>query len=330
MVGNLPCKSCIINELEYEFKLEGTRNIAMREEVINHLKRRKIKLNASENALLVGESGVKELMDFFYHHMTPEEVTFRVDQQAWQALSAIDQYLNSDWVDNVIKDERVSCHFQPIVDRNEETYAYEILSRFLDENEQMIFPNELFDAAKKRGRLYALDRLCRMNAVKNSAAINKKVFINFIPTSIYSPEHCLATTVALAKKLGIEPHQFVFEVVESEQVEDLDHLKRILTYYKERGFEYALDDVGAGFNTIDSVAALKPHYIKLDMKYVQGVAADPLKQKTALAFLHKAIEVGATPLAEGVEEREDFEWLKQQGYQLFQGYLFGKPSPLPQ
>lgn len=112
-------------------------------------------------------------------------------------------------------------------------------------------------------------------------------------------------------------------------MDDLAHLKAILIYYKDRGFEYALDDVGEGFSTIEMLLELKPHYMKLDMKYVQGVSSDLNKQKIAKQFLQKALEIQSVPLAEGVEFREDFEWLKQSGYQLFQGYLFGKPDPIP-
>ena len=90
----------------------------------------------------------------------------------------------------------------------------------------MIYPNEIFTAAKKRGRLYALDRLCRMTAVRHAATINTKAFINFIPTSIYSPEYCLKSTVSLANELGINPNQFVFEVVETEQVDDIRSFKK--------------------------------------------------------------------------------------------------------
>lgn len=133
----------------------------------------------------------------------------------------------------------------------------------------------------------------------------------------------------MANQLGVDPSLFVFEVVETEKVDDLAHLKAILTYYKDRGFEYALDDVGEGFSTIEMLLELKPHYMKLDMKYVQGVSSDPNKQKIAKQFLEKALEIQSVPLAEGVEFREDFEWLKQSGYQLFQGYLFGKPDPIP-
>lgn len=54
--------------------------------------------------------------------------------------------------------------------------------------------------------------------------------------------------------LKIDPNQFVFEVVESDKVEDLEHLKRILNYYNEKGFQYALDDVGEGYSTLEMLS----------------------------------------------------------------------------
>lgn len=133
----------------------------------------------------------------------------------------------------------------------------------------------------------------------------------------------------LANKLGVDPQQLVFEVVETEQVDDVDHLCDILNFYREKGFQYALDDVGEGYSTIELLSDLKPHYMKLDMQYVQGVAEDESKQQTASRFLEKALEVGSIPLAEGVETKADFDWLKERGYQLFQRYYFGKPAKEP-
>ncbi|WP_301110219.1 hypothetical protein [Sporosarcina sp.] len=58
------------------------------------------------------------------------------------------------------------------------------------------------------------------------------------------------------------------------------------------------------------------------------MAKDLGKQQIAEQFLEKALAIGSVPLAEGIEELADFEWLKNRGYQLFQGYLFGKPSAI--
>jgi EAL domain-containing protein (putative c-di-GMP-specific phosphodiesterase class I) len=158
---------------------------------------------------------------------------------------------------------------------------------------------------------------------------NQKAFINFIPTAIYSPEFCLKTTTDLAHALEIDSKRFVFEVVETEQVKDTDHLQSILQYYQNHGFQYALDDVGSGYNTLSFLKELEPPYIKLDLTFVRDVDTDVEKQRVAKEILKLRDRFGAMALAEGVETIEEFRWLKQAGFDLFQGYLFGKPESEP-
>lgn len=326
----MQCNNCSVLELEFEIKVMGNTNIEALPQIVEHMKRRGIAVKAKEQGLVVPESGAKEFMDFCHHFMETEQVLFRINRERWKPFADIETVMDMQWIDEVIRKELIRCHYQPIVDAYGKIYAYEMLARFQNEDGSVIYRGEIFPAAKSRGRLYALDRVCRMTAVKYAVALKEaKAFINFIPTSIYSPEFCLRSTTHLANQLGVNPEQLVFEVVETEKVEDLDHLKTILAYYKEKGFEYALDDVGEGYSTIEMLTDLKPNYMKLDMQYVQGVANDAAKQKVALQFLRKALDVGSVPLAEGIEERTDFDWLKEQGYQLFQGYYFGKPSPTP-
>ena len=324
------CTNCLIEKNKYEIRFEGDHNQFIMGEIVNRLSRRDIEVEVQANIFMMKETEVKELVDFCKDHLETIGVSFRLNHQEWRPFSELEKILDQQWVDEVINQKLIVCHFQPIVDAKGEIFAYEILSRFQKEDGTAVSPKDIFSAAKSRGRLYALDRLCRMTAVRASAFIkNKKAFINFIPTSIYSPEFCLQSTIRVANQMGVDPSQLVFEVVETEQVDDIDHLKTILTYYKEKGFQYALDDVGEGFNTIELLQDITPQYMKLDIQYVQGVANDGKKQQTAKGFLQKALEVGSIPLAEGVELREDFEWLKQVGYQLFQGYLFGRPAPHP-
>lgn len=325
----MACKNCLVMELQFEILVQGTQNVSLMDMVMDHFNRRGLVMIKKEDLLTIQESGAREFLDFSRDYMDINKIYFRFDDKDWAPLSEMEHILSMQWIDEVIRRNAIVSYSQPIVNTNEEIYAYEVLSRFIREDHSLIYPDEIFNAARSRGRLYALDRLCRMTAVRYSAILNKKTFINFIPTSIYSPEYCLQSTVKLANQLKIDPNQFVFEVVESDKVDDLEHLKNILNYYNEQGFQYALDDVGEGYSTLEMLSDLKPHYMKLDMKYVQGVCTDREKQKTATLFLKKALEINAIPLAEGVETREDFEWLKQSGYQLFQGYLFGKPSAVP-
>ncbi|MFT9598074.1 EAL domain-containing protein [Mesobacillus sp.] len=324
----MSCNACVVGNLQFEIKVDGERNLFTYPEVVRHMDRNGVLLRADGNVLVVSEAGLKDFLDFCHDHMDSENVFFRLDDGEWRQLAEAGVILDSQWIDEVIRKELVTCHAQPILNAEGEIYAYEMLARFYREDGSMIYPGEIFGAARKRDRLYALDRICRMAAVRAASFTDKKVFINFIPTSIYSPEFCLKSTTMLADRLGVNPDRLVFEVVETENVEDTDHLKRILAFYKEKGFRYALDDVGEGYSTLELLSDLQPHYMKLDMKYVQGVAGDTQKQQTASAFLSEAKRLGSVPLAEGIELEEDFKWLKEKGYQLFQGYLFGKPAPI--
>lgn len=222
-------------------------------------------------------------------------------------------------------------HFQPIIKPDGEIFAYEMLSRFVDKENNRVFPDVMFPAAKMWGRTFALDRICRIHAVRQVKRLlpNQKAFINFILTAIYSPEFCLKTTTDLAHALEIDSTRFVFEVVETEQVKDTDHLQSILQYYQDNGFQYALDDVGSGYNTLNFLKELEPPYIKLDLNFVRDVDTDVEKQRVAKEILNLRDQFGAMALAEGVETIEEFHWLKQAGFDLFQGYLFGKPESEP-
>lgn len=324
------CNSCSVTTLSFDIRLTGELNRSIIPIAIDHLERQGLDVLVKDNRLIMGEFGAREFLSFCEDLLESDFAEFRINRESFQPITEMRQVFDMEWIDEVIQNEQIVSHYQPIVDAERNVFAYEMLARFHDAGGNMIYPNTIFPAAKSRGRLYALDRVCRMTAVRATAQLSgEKAFINFIPTSIYSPEFCLRSTIELAHETGVDPKQLVFEVVESEKVDDLEHLKRILGYYQSQGFQYALDDVGEGYSTAEVLHELKPHFMKLDMQYVHGVARDADKQTVARSFLQKAQMVGSTPLAEGIETEEDFLWLKEQGYELFQGYYFGKPAAAP-
>ena len=150
---------------------------------------------------------------------------------------------------DIVNNESLTAHFQPIVDmKDNHIYGYETLARGVKEDGSLMYPDILFQKSKRNDMNFKLDRLCRESALKTAATkkVNQKVFINFIPTSIYDPEFCLQSTVKWANQLEFDPSQIVFEVVETELVKEQGHLKSILEYYRSKGFKIALDDVGEG------------------------------------------------------------------------------------
>lgn len=321
------CSNCTIHKSELSFKIPDTLMNLITKEFTHHTKT----YTWEKNILHTSEAASNDLVDFIREMNLMNEVFFRPPNKEWLSLDSYDQYRESSWLDALIKAKNINMYFQPIISHTGHIFGYELLARFFSEDNTIIYPDKVFPAAKLRGRTFALDKLCRMQAVRQISRLypDQKAFINFIPTAIYQPEYCLRTTTLLANSLDINSDRFVFEVVETEKVEDIDHLKSILRYYQEHGFSYALDDVGSGYNTLDLLSELKPPFVKLDMAVAQGVSNSIEKQSIAKAFLNKAKSYGALCLAEGIEDINDFHWLKKQGYDLFQGYLFGKPLPDP-
>jgi len=202
---------------------------------------------------------------------------------------------NRDFID-IFENNSLTTHFQPIVALpNLEIVAYECLSRGVKSDGSLMPPHLLFKLAMENDLLFFLDRLCRENALKSAAVkkITTDIFINFVPTAIYVPETCLQSTMHWARQLEYDPSRIVFEVVETHQVEDLQHLRRILDFYREKGFRTALDDIGSGHTNLATLAALSADLIKVDMEIIRGIDKDPVKQSIFGALSQIARETGS-------------------------------------
>lgn len=194
-----------------------------------------------------------------------------------------------------------------------------------------MYPDVLFKKSSRNDMNFNLDRLCRENALKTAATkkINKKIFVNFIPTSIYDPEYCLKSTVKWAKQLEFDLSNIIFEVVETEQVQDQKHLKNILEFYRNKGFKIALDDVGEGYSGLNRIISLKPDIIKVDRNIIQDIDTNELKQSVYKALYNLSKENNIEILAEGVETAYELEIIKNIGVDYIQGYYFAKPISEP-
>jgi len=233
---------------------------------------------------------------------------------------------------DIVNSESITSHFQPIIDMRTNTiYGYEALARGVKADGSLMYPDELFAKSKRNDFNFRLDKLCRESALKTAATkkVHQKVFINFIPTSIYDPEFCLASTQKWANQLEFDPSQIIFEVVETELVKDQKHLKSILEYYREKGYKIALDDVGEGYSSLNMLIELEPDIIKVDRNIIDGIDKNPLKQSVYRALYNLAREHKIEVLAEGVETAAELEMVQSIGVDYVQGYYFAKPSAEP-
>ncbi|KUP08919.1 diguanylate phosphodiesterase [Bacillus coahuilensis m2-6] len=230
----------------------------------------------------------------------------------------------------MIQSEELVSYIQPILTlETNKLFGYESLLR--SNNPAISFnPGRLFEVANTLGLNSFLDKKARELAIKarmNQIPKGVKSFINFLPSTIYNPEFCLMHTFQVVEKYQVDPNDLVFEVVETENIKDIDHLKLVLDTYRREGMKVALDDVGSGFSTIEMLTLLQPDIVKVDRHYISHCDKDDNKQQFLKQVIERANLLGITTLAEGIERKEEVEVLKQLGFHLGQGYFFGKPSP---
>ena len=95
---------------------------------------------------------------------------------------------------------------------------------------------------------------------------------------------------------------------------------------KDAGIQVAIDDVGFGRSSLESLILLEPNLVKIDQKVVRGAAADPGKQRSLKRLVDVVNAMNCEVVAEGIESREDLELLRQVGVPHGQGFLWGQPS----
>ena len=238
------------------------------------------------------------------------------------------------WLETVLESKRLVTYFQPIVNTESptEVYAYECLLRARETSGELITPDRLFSAARATGKVAQLDHESRMTAIATAQdkQLGTCIFINFNPRFLERTASLMRKTLQSVIESGIPTERFVFEVVESDEIEDVGRLMGIVEECRAAGCRVALDDIGNGYNSLNAMAAVRPDFIKLDRDLIDGVESDLYKSRVAGKLIELAKELKIKTVAEGIETAMAWQWAADQGADYCQGFLFGVPAEIPQ
>lgn len=155
-----------------------------------------------------------------------------------------------------------------------------------------------------------------------------RLFLNVRPTTIHDPSFRPEALIRTLEHSQLRPSDVVFEISEQESIQSFDVFREFRDEYKNLGFQFALDDTGAGYASLQSVIELEPDFIKVDRALITGLDMDPARQALLQALQGVAGGIGARIIAEGLDTLEELETLDRLGIPFGQGWLFGKPTPL--
>lgn len=214
--------------------------------------------------------------------------------------------------------------FQPIVDaRDRSVFAYEALVRGPGgEPAGWVLERVAAD------QLYTFDQTCRVLAIDTAQRLGMDTLlsINFLPNAVYEPAACIRLTLAAAAKVGFPVDRLMFELAESQKIQDPGHALGILRDYAQRGFVTAIDDFGAGYAGLALLAEFQPDVVKLDMGLVRGIDTHAARATIVAGMVSTCRALGCRVVAEGVETAAEYHRLRELGIDLFQGYLFARPQ----
>jgi PAS domain S-box-containing protein len=224
-------------------------------------------------------------------------------------------------VESVLADREFGTVFQPEFDLETGTLVgYEALTRFTDGTR----PDLRFAQADAAGLGLELEAATLASAIEGAKDIPAGCWLSLNASPELILEHArLAELLA-----GRGERAIVLEVTEHAVVGDYVALQEAVTALGE-GVQIAVDDAGAGFSSLRHVIELQPDFVKLDIGLIRGIDGDDARRALVAGMAHFATETGCLLVAEGIETAAELAALRTLGVGFGQGFLLGRPGPLP-
>ncbi len=229
----------------------------------------------------------------------------------------------------------LSVQFQPIVDLDgDELDGFEALMRWHHPELGWVSPLRFIPIAEETGLIVesgawllreSARQLAAWTAARPAGARQLHVSVNISVRQLR--DHALVDIVRdVLADTGLPPEALWLEITESGVMEDIDTALATLTALRELGVVLCIDDFGTGYSSLSYLHRLPVCIVKIDRSFVSGVGADGAHEPIVRAVLAMTRAMGQRVVAEGVETEVQRDWLRAQGCDLAQGWLYGRPQ----
>jgi EAL domain-containing protein (putative c-di-GMP-specific phosphodiesterase class I)/CheY-like chemotaxis protein len=227
----------------------------------------------------------------------------------------------------ILNKKDVVSYYQPIYQLQPfELLGFETLTRPVT-NTQLSNPEQFFKMALQFGVYPEVELMAWASAFADieQKKFSGKVFLNCNPYFIESiPFHRVQT---LLENYQINPKNVVLEITEMSAVLDFQLFYEKLKPYKEYGFSFALDDLGRGYASLESLVEIHPQFVKIDRYIIRDLYKDDLKRSIVEFLVNFCKKQNILVVAEGIETQKDLDAARNLGIDAGQGYYFCRPQP---
>lgn len=228
-----------------------------------------------------------------------------------------------------LSEHRFELHAQAIVDLTTGVpVKHELLLRLRGDDGQLIFPGAFMPAAERLRLMRDLDVWVVSEAADYANRYpGMTLGVNLSGSSVSDPG--LAGRIeGILDLAGCDPAQIVFEITETEAIDNLGQARELADQLIALGCRFALDDFGAGYASFSHLKKLPVEFVKIDGQFVRHLATDADDQLIVRAIHTVAEGMGRKVIAEQIEDEATADLLRAMGVPFAQGYFFGRPQPI--
>ena len=232
-----------------------------------------------------------------------------------------------------VRDGGFELHYQPIVDITRgKVIACEALIRWPNGPADARTPDCFIPVAEKTRLIVPLgewilrESLARMVAWQADGLELDYISVNISAVQLAQPDFP-DRIIALLQESGVPGRQLQIELTENMLMRDIELCSRVLAHLREYGIRVAIDDFGTGYSSLSYLKQLPIDNLKIDRSFVQDIPGDANDCAIAAAVIGLAKTLGLDAIAEGIETREQLDYLVRIGCDKVQGFLHSKPVP---
>lgn len=222
--------------------------------------------------------------------------------------------------------------YQPKFDLNTaEIVGVEALVRWPHPERGLLGPDEFLPLVRRYGLMGSITDLVVSRALDDLVTWRAESLAVPIAVNIFAPSMAdlrLPGKIAAALcERELDPAVLTVEITEDLFLENMERTKIVLKQLQDNGIRIAIDDFGSGYSALSYMRDLTVDEVKLDRHFIAPIPGDVRAAAVVRAVVNLAGELGLTTVAEGIENSETADWLRDQGCQIGQGYYFSPPLP---
>jgi diguanylate cyclase (GGDEF)-like protein len=223
--------------------------------------------------------------------------------------------------------------YQPVMDVNTMTCSScEALVRWDSKTLGFLGPGDFIPLAEYLGLItsigdYVFEESCKQCKIWNDNGFpDFKININLSVVQLLQ-KNVVQNIDRILRETKVNPVNVVLEITESFAINDMDRVLNIISEIKKLGPQIALDDFGTGYSSLNYIKQLPLDIIKVDKAFIKDILEDEYAQAFVKLIVDLSKTIDTKIVVEGIENKEQFNLLKELGVNYIQGYLFGKPVP---